>query len=454
MKIQQKFSVGYARVDISPLESVPLCGYGNTMQRLSQGTLDPLYATCIAITDSEDSTLLLCSVDMVDATDLYCAPARDAISQKYGIPRQCIVFSAIHTHSAPDLSQKDYPPIVRYRQQLIEKLVLAAEAALADRKPAEMQGGQTHHAGAAFIRHYILEDGSYAGDNFGNFNQAPIRCHVSEPDTQVQLVKFCREGGRDVLMVNWQAHPNKASTRTTEHGMRYRPYASADFVGACRSYVEEKTGMHVVYFQGACGNINSRSKIKSEDAPEDHITYGQQLGATILAGLENLRPMRAGKAAAVETVYTGAVNHSEDHLLPKAEEIMRLWRQTNDPDLCKKMGSPYGIHSGYHAVHIVNKAAMTGPLQMNLGAAHAGELGFAILPYEMFDTNGRQIKENAPFAMTFILECANGSNSYIPSAQGFAHGCYEADSCRFQPGTGEEAADTVLALLNQLHKGR
>jgi len=238
MKTEHSFSVGYARVDITPTESVPLAGYGNTLQRLSQGVLDPLYATCIAITDNSGSTVLLCTVDLINSLKLYSDPARDAISKQYGIDRDAVVFSATHTHSAPDLAQSTYEPIIRYTAQLVEKLTVLAGAALADRKPATMLGGRTHNEGMNFVRHYILEDDSYAGDNFGDFDAAPIRCHVSEADRQIQMVKFCREGGKDILMVNWQAHPTKASTRVTEHGWNNRPYLSADFVGAVRSYVE------------------------------------------------------------------------------------------------------------------------------------------------------------------------------------------------------------------------
>lgn len=453
MKDNQLFTVGYARTDITPEESVPLAGYGNTMQRLSQGVLDPLYATCIAITN-HSSTLLLCTVDLINTADSYCDPARDAISKKYNIPREAIVISAIHSHSTPDLSQADYPPIVRYKEQLVQKLTELAGAALADRKAATMEGGHTYNEGMNFVRHYILEDGSYAGDNFGDFDAAPIRGHVSQADRQIQLVRFCRENGKDILMVNWQAHPTKASTRATEYGWKNRPYISADFVGACRSYVEEKTGMHFAYFQGACGNINSRSRIKEEDGVQEHIPYGQQLGDYILAGLGGLQPLNAGTTGAKTAVVTSPINHSDNHLLPYTDEIVKLWRETNDPKLCTEKARPYGIHSAYHAMFIQRKASMSGQLQFTLGAGCAGDLGFAFLPYEVFDTNGKYIKELSPFAMTFILECANGLNNYIPSSLGFEHGCYEADNCNFLPGTGEKAADAALELLKDLHQGR
>ena len=452
MKTESTFTAGYSRVDITPTESVPLAGYGNTMQRLSQGVLDPLFATFIALTDSENNTLLLCTLDLIKTADFYCVPARDAISKAYGIPRENIILSATHTHSGPDFSASEYEPIIRCKDMIVEKLTEGAGMALADRKNATMTAGHTYNEGLNFVRHYVLEDDSVAGDNFGSFKAAPIRDHVTDADRQIQIVRLCREGGKGILMVNWQAHPTKASTRVTEHGWSHRPFISADFVGACRAYIEEKTDCHFAYFQGACGNINSRSKIPEEDSVADHIAYGQKLGDYILAGLDQLSPLNAGKAEAGEAVCTSPVNHKENHLLPHAEEIAKLWKETNDPALCSQEAKKYGMNSPYHALHIIRKASLTGDLSFSVGAAHFGDLAIGAFPYEMFDTNGKEVKEKSPYPMTFILENANGTNNYIPSKRGFEHGCYEADSCNFLPGTGEKAVEAALTILNQFYQ--
>ena len=49
-------SIGYARVDLTPAESVALCGYGDDTQRISEGMLDPVTGTCIAISDKNNET--------------------------------------------------------------------------------------------------------------------------------------------------------------------------------------------------------------------------------------------------------------------------------------------------------------------------------------------------------------------------------------------------------------
>ena len=51
--------VGFGRIDIMPQEHVELGGYGNGPHRVSTHVLDTLFASCVAITDEQDNTLLL-----------------------------------------------------------------------------------------------------------------------------------------------------------------------------------------------------------------------------------------------------------------------------------------------------------------------------------------------------------------------------------------------------------
>ena len=73
--------VGYAKYDITPLESVPLAGYGNTSTRMSQNILSHLYSTCIAFSDAEGSTVLMFHNDLINSAEEYTTPIRHAISE-------------------------------------------------------------------------------------------------------------------------------------------------------------------------------------------------------------------------------------------------------------------------------------------------------------------------------------------------------------------------------------
>ena len=135
----QPFLVGYGRVDITPLESVPLRGYGNTSRRMSQNILDPLYATCLAMTDQSGTTLLLYALDLCVFGPISAARLRPNLSKATGIPQDRIMLSNSHTHSAPDLENTEVPSAARYLDQLDQWLLAAAALALDDRKPAQME---------------------------------------------------------------------------------------------------------------------------------------------------------------------------------------------------------------------------------------------------------------------------------------------------------------------------
>ena len=210
--------------------------------------------------------------------------------------------------------------------------------------------------------------------------------------------------------------------------------------------------MHFAYFQGAAGNINSRSRMESEQDTRDHVAYGHLLGDYIIRGLENLRPLAGTKVEAASTTITADLNHSEDHLVEAAKIIRAEWIKTNDYRHCADMAVPYGIHSPYHAGSILARAQLGKTMDIPLGAARIGGLGLGVLPYEMFDTNGKFVRDHSPFDMTLILSCANGRYNYFPSEAAFKHGCYEADMCKLAPGVAEQSANACLELLNKLNE--
>ncbi|MBR4888283.1 MAG: hypothetical protein IKU17_03980, partial [Clostridia bacterium] len=67
-----------------------------------------------------------------------------------------------------------------------------------------------------------------------------------------------------------------------------------------------------------------------------------------------------------------------------------------------------------------------------------------------FDTNAQYVRENSPFAQTFVASCCGTYLNYVPSAYGYLHGCYETDSTRACPGAGERFAYAMVRMLRSL----
>ena len=98
-----KLYAGFARADISPLESVPLAGYGNTSRRLSDSVSEPLYANVLALGDDAGNTTLVAVLDM---GNMYppLPSFRQDVADALGLPLEKVQFCCTHTHSAPTVA--------------------------------------------------------------------------------------------------------------------------------------------------------------------------------------------------------------------------------------------------------------------------------------------------------------------------------------------------------------
>ena len=83
-------------------------------------------------------------------------------------------------------------------------------------------------------------------------------------------------------------------------------------------------------------------------------------------------------------------------------------------------------------------------------AFSVGDVAFITAAYEMFDTNGKYIRDFSPFKATVVATCANGYTSYIPSAYGYLNECYEADSAQVPAGAGERLAQRYIKMLESM----
>lgn len=447
---QTNLKVGFARRDITPDYPVPLAGYGRTTDRMSQGWYTRLYATCVAITDENDKTVLVYTTDLIRSIQPWTDEVRRRVTEATGVPGDAIMISAIHTHSAPDIGaeiKENHP----YYEQYMQTLTDAATDAMADRTPTKTAAlGCKEIRGMNFVRHYITVDGEVIGDNFGDPEGKVFAGHTMPNDPQMQFLRFIRDEKSDVLLVNWQGHPTVGSTSASECGRLLRPFIGADYVDPFRAHLEAQTGCLVAFFQGASGNLNTRSRILEETPTANVFEFGKQLAEYAMEALPELKNAYLGSLQTRRYIYQGKWDHSEDHLLEQARQIRQLWVETGDRDLCREKGAPYGIHSGYHAGFIINRANAGENYEMELNAIGLGDFSFITAPYEMFCNNAQTVKAETPFPMTFVLTSANAGAGYIASEAAFDHGCYEVDNRKFGRGTAEKAVSHFLEMLHDM----
>lgn len=439
-------SVGFGRVDISPTESVPLRGYGYSSGRMSTNILDPLYATCIALTDSGDNTVLLFTIDLTNCYTAVIDAARQQISETTGVPFDAILVSATHNHSAPDLENLGEPSVPRYGEALKGWMTEAAVAALADRALTRVYITSTATKNLNFVRRYQLQDGSYAGDNFGNFKAAPIACHETEADNQLQLVCLHRENKKDIILANFQTHPHRNSSSTDTN-------VTADLIAPFREKMESTLNCHFAYFTGASGNVNPTSRIEEENITANYIEQGHALADYALAAYSTFQEVPTTSVKVTKTIYMGKVDHTYSRWGKTAIDAVQYYMQNGDLGVYTRLLQGSGIKNVYQLNAVAERSKLPAQEEIAIYGVSLGDLAFVSVPFEMFDTNGMQIKEGSPFSMTFVMSCSNNYYSYLPSEVAFKHGGYSVDTTLFVRGTAEELVDSYLGMLNQLYYG-
>ena len=442
----KSFSVGYGREQIMPAgNKIGLQGYGNAESRISNSFLDYLYATCVAIQDEAGTTILQFHLDLISTNETTFNIIVDAVSAATGLAKENIFLSATHTHSAPAVGY-DIPGMDAYRILLGEKCSKAAQTAIADLSPAEMSAGSVDLEGMNFVRHYIQESGEYVGSNFGDWNASPLVGHAGNGDPEMQILKFTRaaEDKKDILMMNWAAHP--CFTDESGNGTNL----SADFIGTCRDFVEKQTGCDFIYFTAAAGNQNATSKIESENHDLNNKTYGEALGQTMIDQLDKLTPVASGLIQIRSGSYDSPVNKEDCDRVAEAMEVVSVW-ESADKTAGTAKAKELGFSSVYHANSVINRSKMDDATTIEFTTVSFGGFSWVNAPYEMFAQSALDIKEQTPFDMTFIITCSGKHIGYIPTQEAYEYGCYESHTSKLAPGTAEALVENFVTMLNDMH---
>ena len=285
--------VGYGKKSIMPRASesnkLPLSGYGREEDRLAiiGGTntamQQELYTIVTAVMDGKGNLMIFIVNDLSRASR--ATQISDKVSKRTGIPADKIFVSGTHSHASVAQgisSNKVSADLDNYLLYVDEQTAEATVEAVKDLYPSDMyvksvKAEDNGKPTINFIRHYTTSKKDYNGDpvtyanNHGYYYWTGskwatasdyITGHLTQSDTELQVVRFERGDNNNVLMCNFQVHP-------TIQGGSDQLVASSDIVGTFRNAIErELPNYRSIYFQGAAGNLNPRSDISGEHYSE------------------------------------------------------------------------------------------------------------------------------------------------------------------------------------------
>ena len=156
---------GFARLDITPPLGTPISGY--FYERKADGILDPLELNALAVSDGENTAVLVVS-DLIGIKMSKATNMRNMISEKLGIPASNVILVALHQHTSYVLREKldhelgEYDIIKdeAFMSVVTNKFCDAAELAIRDMSDAQVETaiGETE-VQISFIRRFYAKEG-------------------------------------------------------------------------------------------------------------------------------------------------------------------------------------------------------------------------------------------------------------------------------------------------------
>lgn len=435
--------VGFCAKEITP----PLGCYlsGNHKIRVAETVADPLFVRAFAA--EEDGLAVILCYDLIGMIQAEALKIRDYVADKLGIDHDRVILTCTHTHTAPNVHSRFYPKTEYLMSSLKDLSLAAAQGAIADLAETKAYFATSQLPGVTFNRRYLMKDGTYK-TNPGRRNP-DIVGPASPPDETIQLLHFVREGSDNIVLVNFQCHPDV-------YGSKFGIKISADYPGVvCKTLEDALPGTRSIYYNGACGDLNHvdvNCPVWDKNGGPEHVRHmGLSIAGKVLSMLTKAQPVELGtvKAAQIDVSIPPRVSSEEEIVAAKRD--MELYLAGRQDDVPLAPGDKLVLRI-YEALGIVMGSENPDGYVMPVTGVAFGDVAFVGLPGEVFSDTGKRIRETAPFPALFFMGLTHGYPDYFPVRAAFEEDGYEKRSCPYGAGCAEameEAGMEIARLLRE-----
>jgi neutral ceramidase len=403
-----EFRAGVAKADLDPPTGIPMAGYG---VRLSKGTLDPIEARVLAMSDGT-RTVAFVTLDLCYPFD---PPVMEEIRAAARASADEVIFHASHTHSGPTYAAA--PEAVKHA---IPRIAAAIQSAVRSMTPVRIGNawGQTY---LGFNRRYLAPDGSLE-----MFWRNETKISTTFPvDPTVGVIRFDRTDGTPLaVLVHYACHPVVLGPENLDY--------SADYPGEMRRYIEQQLGGMAFFLQGAPGDINPY--YDKTTLIEDAVGLMKQTG----------RKLGVEAARIAKTIRTAAPASPRIQTKTVVLEARNRWN-------LEKLRPV--LQERYHMEEIRAGRLLADHMQLPVTTLILNQdLAFVGMPGEPFVEFQMQLRAKSPLPNSFLIGYTNGYFAYFPTIAAAVRGGYGADSTVVptEAGTGERMLNTGLISIYEL----
>jgi hypothetical protein len=403
-----KFRASVVKVDVTPEGPKWLLGYG---PRQSTGVHDRLYHRIIALDDGVSQFFLVTSDFCVMSPSEYDYVA-SLLQLRLGIKPANFWWSLSHTHSAPEIGVPGLPAVFmgeRYKHDVDTAYTSMVEQALlngiieAKKNLAPARLGIGWGFSQANINRRAIDT-----DGKASLGMNP----EGAADRRIGLMRIDKADGKPLaLIANYAIHGTVLGEKNLQ--------ISGDVPGIVSEYVEEKTGVPLLFINGAAGNLAPIYSVYQSPVAGHLNEFKVLLGDKILDA--NRKITTTNDTVKLFTASC-TVETPRKPGLGWSASLLKYTKTTN---------------SGTNMVRLPIRF-----LKIN------EDVAIWSAPIELFCEISNEVRNRSPFPYTFYFGYTNGWLGYLPTASSWQHGGYEVETVsHYTPAAAKDVTETVLSYL-------
>lgn len=426
---------------------------------------DELHARCLVLDDGQAKlALVVCDLRHISAEVV--ANARQIIQQTTGIPPQCVLVSATHTHTSTGakLAEEGGQPYYDYRAFLARRIAEGVLRAVNQLQPARIGWGVAEEPTQVFNRRWFLT--AKRGPIYGAHD------NIEQVDTNPGYHGLLRPAGPvdpQITFLSVQSTAGKPIALLASYGLHYvggipAGTISADYFALFADRVGELLGADRhqdppfvgIMANGTSGDVNNLERYSEEElakrGPQPSKRYQPYEKAREVANLcaekviesrKTLKWHDHVKLTSVERTLTF------ERRYPTKAEVE--WAEAVKAKKIKPMST--SRYSTYSTVLAYNSPEMPPTIDVVVQTHRIGDLAVAAMPFEVFAEIGLELKQRSPLQPLMNISIANGSHGYLPTPDQHRLGGYETwiGVNQVQLDASVKMVDALVEMLGELN---
>jgi hypothetical protein len=426
---------------------------------------DELHARCLVLDDGQAKlALVVCDLRHISAEVV--ANAKQIIQQTTGIPPECVLVSATHTHTSTGakLEERDGQPYYDYGAFLTRRIAEGVLRAVNQLQPARIGWGVVEEPTQVFNRRWFLM--AKRGPIYGAHD------NIEQVDTNPGYNGLLRPAGPvdpQITFLSVQSTSGKPIALLASYGLHYvggipAGTISADYFAIFADRVGELLGADRhqdppfvgIMANGTSGDVNNLARYSDEElakrGPQPTKRYQPYEKAREVAHLcaekvmtvhQTLKWHDYVKLSSVQRTLTF------ERRYPTKAEVE--WAQAVKAKKIKPMST--SRYSTYSTVLAYASPEMPPTIDVVVQTHRIGDLAVAAMPFEVFAEIGLELKQRSPIQPLMNISIANGSHGYLPTPDQHRLGGYETwiGVNKVQLDASVKMVDALVEMLGELN---